>query len=122
MRIHNDITERSGNTGIAEVIKARKAEFKAIAVEPSKSPVIAVSEEDAGPISKEINQLDGIPVGISSGAAAWAAIQVAKRPAYRGKLIVAIMPSGCERCLSSWPFADIGIESDELGELIPARP
>jgi cysteine synthase A len=140
-------------TGVAEVIKPRKPEFKAIAVEPAKSPVIAggkpgphklqglgagfipdnlnravvdeviaVSEEDSGPISKEINQLDGIPVGISSGAAAWAAIQVAKRPAYRGKLIVAIMPSCCERYLSSWLFADIGIESDEIGELIPARP
>ncbi|MGA2659714.1 MAG: cysteine synthase A [Verrucomicrobiota bacterium] len=140
-------------TGIAEVIKPRKPEFKAIAVEPAKSAVIAggkpgphklqglgagfipdnlnravldeviaVREEDAGPISKEINQLDGIPVGISSGAAAWAAIQVAKRPEYRGKLIVAIMPSCCERYLSSWLFGDIGIESDELGELIPARP
>jgi cysteine synthase A len=140
-------------TGIAEVIKPRKPEFKAIAVEPAKSPVIAggkpgphklqglgagfipdnlnravldeviaVREEDAGPVSKEINQLDGIPVGISSGAAAWAAIQVAKRPEYRGKLIVAIMPSCCERYLSSWLFADIGIESDELGELIAARP
>jgi cysteine synthase A len=140
-------------TGIAEVIKPRKPGFKAIAVEPARSPVIAggkpgshklqglgagfipenlnralvdevigVNEEEAGPISKEINQLDGIPVGISSGAAAWAAIQVAKRPEYRGKIIVAIMPSCCERYLSSWLFADIGIESDELGELIPARP
>jgi cysteine synthase A len=140
-------------TGVAEVIKPRKPSFKAIVVEPAKSPVIAggkpgahklqglgagfipdnlnravvdevigVNEEDAGPMSKQINQLDGIPVGISSGAAAWAAIQVAKRPEYRGKMIVAIMPSSCERYLSSWLFADIGIESDELGELIPARP
>src|ERR1035441_4466904 len=92
-------------TGIAEVIKKRKPSFKAIAVEPAKSPVISggapgphklqgigagfipanlntkivdevikVDEADSGPISKEVNQLDGIPVGISSGAAIWAAL------------------------------------------------
>jgi cysteine synthase A len=81
--------------------------------------VIAVNEEDSGPISKEINQLDGIPVGISSGAVAWAALQVARREANRGKLIVAIMPSCCERYLSSWLFADVSVESDSLQELIP---
>ncbi len=130
-------------TGVAEVIRARRPEFRAIAVEPTKSPVltggkpgphklqgigagfipanlnraivdevITVSEEDAGPISKEINQLDGIPVGISSGAIAWAAIQVGKRPENAAKTIVAIIPSCCERYLSSWLFADISAESD----------
>ena len=132
-------------TGVAEVIKARRPEFKAIAVEPSKSPVISggqpgphklqgigagfipgnlnqaiidevitVSEDDSGPVSKEINQLDGIPVGISSGAIAWAAIQVGKRPENAGKTIVAIIPSCCERYLSSWLFADINAESDTV--------
>jgi len=132
-------------TGIAEVIKKRKSSFKAIAVEPAKSPVISggqpgphklqgigagfipvnlntkiideviqVNEEDSGPISKEVNRLDGIPVGISSGAVIWAAIQVAKRPENEGKQIVAIVPSSTERYLSSWLFADINTESDKI--------
>ena len=132
-------------TGIAEVIKARKPSFKAIAVEPARSPVLSggqpgphkiqgigagfvpgvlnkqiideviqVKEEDSGPLSKEVNQLEGIPVGISSGAAIWAALEVARRPENAGKLIVAIIPSCCERYLSSWLFADIGVESDPV--------
>ena len=132
-------------TGVAEVIKARKPSFRAIAVEPAKSPVIsggqpgphklqglgagfipdnlnqqivdetiAVHEEDSGPISKEVSQLDGIPVGISSGAVIWAALQVAKRPENRGKQIVAIVPSSSERYLSSWLFADINTDSDKI--------
>lgn len=138
-------------TGIAEVIKARKPSFKAIAVEPSRSPVLSggqpaphklqgigagfvpavfnakivdeiipVLEENSGPISKEVNQLDGIPVGISSGAAIWAAIEIAKRPENAGKQIVAIVPSSTERYLSSWLFADIVAESDNIDDLIPA--
>ncbi|MFO1475631.1 MAG: cysteine synthase A [Verrucomicrobiota bacterium] len=132
-------------TGVAEVIKARKPSFQAIAVEPAKSPVISggqpgphklqgigagfipanlntkivdevikVQEEDSGPISKEVNRLDGIPVGVSSGAIIWAALQVARRPENKGKQIVAIAPSASERYLSSWLFADIGIDSDNL--------
>ena len=132
-------------TGIAEVIKARKPSFKAIAIEPSKSPVISggapgphklqgigagfipqnlntqiidetiqVNEEDSGPLSKEINRLDGIPVGISSGASVWAALQVAKRPENAGKVIVAIIPSSAERYLSSWLFADITTDTDVI--------
>lgn len=85
--------------------------------------VISVKEEDSGPVSKEINTLDGIPVGISSGAIAWAALQVAKRPENKGKLIVAIMPSCCERYLSSWLFADVGQESDLVnGQNFDTRP
>jgi cysteine synthase len=76
--------------------------------------VIGVNEEDSGPVSKQVNQLDGIPVGVSSGAIIWAALQVAKRPENRGKQIVAIAPSASERYLSSWLFADINIESDNL--------
>lgn len=137
-------------TGIAEVIKARKASFKAIVVEPAKSPVISggapgphklqgigagfipanlntqlvdevikVNEEDSGPVSKDVNRLDGIPVGISSGAIIWAAIEVARRPENAGKQIVAIAPSSSERYLSSWLFSDIGLESDTLD--FPAR-
>jgi cysteine synthase A len=136
-------------TGIAEVIKARKPSFKAVAVEPAKSPVLSggqpgphklqgigagfvpavlntkiideiikVDEADSGPVSKEVNQLDGIPVGISSGAIIWAALQVAKRPENAGKQIVAIVPSSAERYLSAWLFADVSVESDSVEDLI----
>ncbi len=81
---------------------------------------IVVQEEDSAPLTKEINRLDGIPVGISSGAVAWAALQIAKRPENRGKLVVAVMPSCCERYLSSWLFADIGIESDSIEDWLRA--
>lgn len=80
--------------------------------------IIKVNEEDSGPVSKEVNQLDGIPVGISSGAAIWAALQVAKRPENTGKQIVVIVPSSAERYLSSWLFADISVESDSVEDLI----
>jgi cysteine synthase len=78
--------------------------------------VIQVREEDSGPISKEVNRLEGIPVGISSGAAIWAALQVAQRPENQDKQIVVIIPSSTERYLSSWLFADVGIESDTIDE------
>jgi cysteine synthase A len=84
--------------------------------------VIRVKEADSAPISKQINQLDGIPVGISSGAAVWAALQLAQRPENKGKQIVAIVPSGSERYLSSWLFADIGIESDSVDDLFAPAP
>ncbi|MFM8358385.1 MAG: cysteine synthase A [Verrucomicrobiota bacterium] len=132
-------------TGVAEVIKARRPGFRAVAVEPARSPVIAggspgphklqgigagfipdnlkrdlvdevipVAEEDSGPVAREVSQLDGIPVGISSGAIVWAALQLAKRPENAGKRIVAIVPSCSERYLSSWLFAEINVESDAL--------
>ena len=82
--------------------------------------VITVKEEDSAPISKQVAKLDGIPVGISSGAAVWAAIQVSKRPENKGKLIVAIIPSSAERYLTSWLFADLGVESDSIDDLLPA--
>ena len=84
--------------------------------------VIRVKEADAGPISKQVNQLDGIPIGISSGAAVWAAIQLAKRPENKGKQIVVIIPSSSERYLSSWLFADVSAESDSVDDLLPAAP
>ncbi len=125
-------------TGIAEVIKAKKPGFKAIAVEPESSPVLSggkpgpnkiqgigagfvpdilrtdlldeiilVKHEDAGNVARRLAREEGILVGISSGAAAWAALQVAKRPEYAGKLIVVILPDTGERYLSTWLFQDM---------------
>ena len=79
--------------------------------------VIRVKEVDSGPVSKQVNQLDGIPVGISSGAMIWAGLQLAQRPENKGKQIVVIVPSSSERYLSSWLFADISTESDSLEDL-----
>jgi cysteine synthase len=135
-------------TGVGEVLKARKASVKIVAVEPDASPVLSggqpgphklqgigagfvpqilntkiydevirVKEADSGPVSKQINQLDGIPVGVSSGAIAWAALQLAKRPENKGKLIVAVIPSSTERYLSTWLFADVNTESDSVDDL-----
>ena len=84
--------------------------------------VIRVKEADSGPVSKQVNALDGIAVGISSGAAVWAALQLAKRPENKGKQIVVIIASSSERYLSSWLFADVSAESDSLDDLIPAAP
>jgi cysteine synthase len=80
--------------------------------------VIRVKEADSGPVSKQVNQLDGIPVGISSGAMIWAGLQLAQRPENKGKQIVVIVPSSSERYLSSWLFADIGVESDSVDDLL----
>ena len=82
--------------------------------------VIRVKETDSGPVSKQVNKLDGIPIGISSGAATWAALQLAKRPENKGKQIVVIIPSSSERYLSTWLFADINVESDSVEDLIGA--
>lgn len=79
--------------------------------------IIQVAEADSGPVSKQVNTLDGIPIGISSGAITWAAIELSKRPENAGKRIVAIIPSSGERYLSTWLFADISAESDDLADL-----
>ncbi len=81
--------------------------------------VIRVKEADAGPVSKQINQLDGIPVGISSGAIVWAALQLAQRPENKGRQIVVVIPSGTERYLSTWLFADVNVDSDNIDDLLP---
>lgn len=124
-------------TGVAEVIKKRKPEFQAIAVEPAKSPVlsgrqpgphkiqgigagfipevlrveiideiITVVDEDAGMTARRLIKEEGILAGISSGAAAWAALQVAGRPENEGKLIVVVLPDTGERYLSTWLFEE----------------
>ncbi|HEY8994893.1 MAG TPA: cysteine synthase A [Lacunisphaera sp.] len=81
--------------------------------------VIRVKEADSGPVSKQVNQIDGIPIGVSSGAAVWAALQLAKRPENKGKQIVAVVPSSSERYLSTWLFADVNVESDSIEDLVP---
>jgi cysteine synthase len=122
-------------TGIAEVIKQRKPDFKAIAVEPVDSPVLSggqpgphkiqgigagfipevmrmdlidevvrVSNDDAGATARRLAREEGILAGISSGAATWAALEVARRPENQGKLIVVILPDTGERYLSTWLF------------------
>jgi cysteine synthase A len=80
--------------------------------------VIRVKEADSGPVSKQVNSLDGIPIGVSSGAAVWAGIQLAKRPENKGKQIVVIVPSSSERYLSTWLFADVNVESDPIDDLL----
>ena len=125
-------------TGITDIIKARKPEFKAIAVEPIDSPVLSggkpgshkiqgigagfvpdvlqldsvdeiikVTNDDAGTTARRLAREEGILAGISSGAATWAALQVAKRADSKGKLIVVILPDTGERYLSTWLFQEL---------------
>ena len=68
--------------------------------------VIAVKNEDAFATGKQIGKKEGVLVGISSGAAVWAAIQLAKRPENKGKTIVALLPDTGDRYLSTPLFAD----------------
>jgi len=124
-------------TGVAEVIKPRRPQFKAIAVEPVDSPVLSggkagahkiqgigagfipdvlrtdlideiikVTNEDAGIMTRRLAKEEGILAGISSGAAAWVALEVAKRPESKGKLIVVVLPDTGERYLSTWLFQE----------------
>ena len=83
--------------------------------------IIRVKETDSGPVSKQVTTLDGIPVGISSGAAIWAALQLAQRPENAGKQIVVIVPSSTERYLSTWLFADINTDTDSIEDLLAAN-
>ena len=68
--------------------------------------IIAVENDDAFATGKLIGKKEGVLVGISSGAAVWAAIQLAKRPENKGKTIVALLPDTGDRYLSTPLFAD----------------
>jgi len=124
-------------TGVAEVLKARRKSFKAVAVEPKDSPVLSggkpgphkiqgigagfvpkvldtklldeiiqVTHEDAGEMARRLCKEEGILSGISCGAAAWAAREVARRKENEGKLIVVVLPDTGERYLSTWLFEE----------------
>jgi cysteine synthase A len=119
-------------TGVAQVIKVRKPSFKAIAVEPTASPVLSggnkgphkiqgigagfvpdvldqsliddivtVTNEDAFETARQAAKKEGLLCGISSGAALWAALDVARRPESVGKTIVVVLPSTGERYIST---------------------
>src|SRR4030043_31182 len=125
-------------TGVAEVMKKRKQEFKVVAVEPADSPVLSggkpgphkiqgigagfvpevlkmelvdeiikATNDDAGAAARRLAKEEGILVGISSGAATWAALEIAKRPENKGKLVVVILPDTGERSISTWLFQGI---------------
>ena len=68
--------------------------------------IIPVANEDAFAVGKQIGKAEGVLVGISSGAAAWAAIKLAKRPENEGKTIVVLLPDTGDRYLSTPLFAD----------------
>jgi cysteine synthase A len=124
-------------TGVAEVIKSRKPEFQAIAVEPTGSPVLSggksgphkiqgigagfipdilntdiidevikVGNDEAFATARLLAREEGILCGMSSGAAAWAALEVAKRPENKEKLIVVILPDTGERYLTTPLFEE----------------
>ena len=76
-------------------------------VDLADDEIIQVSNEDAYAAGRMIGQKEGILVGISSGAAAWAAAELAKRPENEGKTIVVLLPDTGERYLSTPLFADL---------------
>ncbi len=69
--------------------------------------IIAVEDEDAFAAGRQVGRAEGVLVGISSGAAVWAAVQLAKRRSNKGKNIVALLPDTGDRYLSTPLFADL---------------
>ena len=67
--------------------------------------VVCVSAEDAGSTARALGAKEGVLCGITSGAALWAALELAKKPEFAGKNIVALLPDTGERYLSTWLFA-----------------
>ena len=68
--------------------------------------IVRVKNEDAFAAGRELSKTEGLLIGISSGAAAWAAVELAKRPENAGKVIVAILPDTGERYLSTPLFSE----------------
>jgi cysteine synthase A len=66
--------------------------------------IVTVSNEDAGEMARRLAKEEGILAGISSGAATWAALDAARKPENKGKLIVVVLPDTGERYLSTWLF------------------
>jgi cysteine synthase len=66
--------------------------------------IFKVTNDDAGTTARKLAKEEGILAGISSGAATWAALEVAKRPENKGKLVVVILPDTGERYISTWLF------------------
>lgn len=69
--------------------------------------VIRVTNDNSGEIARQLAKSEGILAGISSGAAVWAALEVAKRQENKGKVIVVVLPDTGERYLSTWLFQDV---------------
>ncbi len=69
--------------------------------------IVKVSNDDAGKMARRLAREEGILAGISSGAATWAAVEVASRPENKDKLIVVVLPDTGERYLSTWLFQDV---------------
>lgn len=74
--------------------------------------IVQVTGEDSFDTARKLATEEGLPVGISSGAATWAALQIAKRPDNEGKMIVVIIPSFAERYLSTPLFDDLREQDD----------
>ena len=68
--------------------------------------VIPVQNEDAFATAKTLGKTEGVLVGISSGAALWAGLEVAKRPEFKGKTIVVLLPDSADRYLSTPLFTE----------------